>query len=176
MRLKGIKKLCYSTLIMCTMAYANITGTAFKDFNADGIKQSGEHGVGGIIVKAYKNDAANKDALVAETTTGSDGSYSLDTGGVYPVRLEFALPESSNCGVKKGVEYPSSGGAAYGTSVQFVKADGETHNFAVSYPYDFSIQDDPWVFTSIMGSGDPLGGEMQVKFLVLSSLDLIIEV
>ena len=56
-------------LLFTLIANANITGTAFKDYNADGLKQAGEPGVGGIIVKAYRNDAANKDALVGQTTT-----------------------------------------------------------------------------------------------------------
>ena len=74
-------KICIIFLFLPLLIEANITGTAFKDYNADGIKQAGEPGVGGIIVKAYRNDTANKDALVTQTTTASDGTYSLDTGG-----------------------------------------------------------------------------------------------
>ncbi len=149
-----LKRLCFVMLLFSAAVYANITGTAFKDYNADGTQQGGEPGVGGIVVKAYKDDGAGAESLAAQTTTANDGSYSLDTKGVYPVRLEFILPDNG-CMVKKGVDFPSAGGENYGTSVQFAKADGEVHNFAVSYPSDFSTQDNPYTFAPIMINGNP---------------------
>ena len=139
---------------------AQITGTAFRDYNADGIKQAGEHGEEGIIIKAYKNDIANKDAFVAQVTTQSDGTYSLSiSAGDFPVRLEFFLPNTGvYCQLSDLEDFPSAGGEYYGTSIQFAQADGEVHDFAFSYPYDFSTDNNPWVFTSVAGSGDPLGG------------------
>jgi len=57
-------------LFMTVFVYSDITGFAFKDFNGDGIQQSGEPGIEGIIVKAYRDGQLEKN-----TTTGSDGNY-----------------------------------------------------------------------------------------------------
>jgi hypothetical protein len=44
------------------------------------------------------------------------------------------------------------------SSVQSVKSDGESHDFAISYPYDFSTEENPFVFTTVLANGDPLAG------------------
>ena len=69
-----------SALLLSTTIYSMgaITGTAYRDYNADGIKQGGEPGVANVIVKAYTNSSTGKDSKVTETTTGSDGNYTLD--------------------------------------------------------------------------------------------------
>ncbi len=138
--------------------FADITGTTFRDYNADGVKQGGEHGEAGIIIKAYANDATNKDVEVANTISGIGGNYSLNVpANKFPVRLEFSFPVTENCGtLAKGKDFPSGGGGAYGTSVQFATADSEVHNFAFSYPSDFSTDSDPYMFSSIQVHGDPL--------------------
>ena len=155
--LKNYLKLVVLILFTTIYGYSAITGSAYRDYNADGIKQGGEHGVANIIVKAYVDDPSGKDSFLAQTTTDTNGNYSLNIpANKFPVRLEFQLPNNA-CNVKKGVEYPSAGGAAYGTSVQFAKADGETHNFAISYPYDFSTQENPYTFVPIQINGNPTG-------------------
>jgi len=143
--LKAISGFIFTTSI----TYSAITGTAFKDYNADGIKQAGEPGVEGIIVKAYDTS----DTLITTVTTLSDGNYSLDV--TLPVRLEFELPTNS-CLVKSGEDYPSAGANNYGSNIQFANSDGEVHNFAVSYPYDFSIDNNPPTFVPLRVNGDPL--------------------
>ncbi len=35
----------------------------------------------------------------------------------------------------------------------------KVHNFALSFPYDFSIEDNPWVFVPISRKWDPLIGD-----------------
>jgi len=155
-------------LLLSTLSYGAINGVAFKDYNGDGIRQNGEPGVGDIVVKAYTNDLNNKDNFLQETTTRSDGSYSLDVPlDSYPLRLEFIIPDSS-CYAKKGVDFPSAGANNYGSSIQFAKADGETHNFALEYPYDFSTQDNPYVFVPIMVNGDPLANGSAAEVAALA--------
>ena len=145
-------------MVVCaTFAYSSITGTAFRDYNGDGLKQSGEPAVAGVIVKAYKNDSANKDLLVTTATTNQSGAYTLNVAGSVPVRLEFEVP-SANCNLKSSQDFSSAGGANYGTSVQFANSNSEIHNFAISHPSDYSIDENPKTFTSIMNVGDPLAG------------------
>jgi hypothetical protein len=69
-----------------------VNGTAFIDYNNDGIQQTGnsaaEVGLSGITVKAY--DSAG--TQVASTTTNSSGAYSFTSGTAtttVPLRVEF---------------------------------------------------------------------------------------
>jgi len=147
-------KLILFILILQILFTTNIfalTGVAFKDYNADGLKQDGEPGVKGIIVTAYD---ANDNELTS-ATTDSDGNYSLTI--TQPVRLEFKLPDSG-CLAQNTLDYPSAGSNHSASSIQFANNNSDVRDFAISYPIDFSIQDDPWVFLPIMINGDPTGG------------------
>ncbi len=69
-------------LIMNTgSSLAQISGTAFRDFNSNGTKGTAtpnlEPGVQGIIVNAYNS----ADVLIASYTTGSSGTYSIPASG-----------------------------------------------------------------------------------------------
>ncbi|NPA60651.1 MAG: hypothetical protein GXO06_00005, partial [Epsilonproteobacteria bacterium] len=134
-----------------TVAYGAVTGIAFKDYNADGIKQDGEPGVKGVTVTAYDIN----DIELTSVTTDEDGNYILNIE--QPVRLEFKLPDSG-CMAQNYVDYPSARADNYGSSIQFADGNNDVRNFAISYPMDFSTQEDPWVFLPIMINGDPLGG------------------
>lgn len=152
-------------LLMSSAAvYADITGTAFSDFNGDGVQQAGEVGRAGIIVKAFQE--GNPDA-VASTETNASGQYSL-APPAYPVRLEFSFP-TDTCGLDAALDFPAAHGDTYGTSVQFAQADGETHNFIFNYPADFSTDDNPRVFLPRMANGDPLAGGDVAEFPALLS-------
>ncbi len=134
-------------------ALADVTGSAFSDFNGDGVQQSGESGRAGIIVKAFVDGNTTP---VATTQTDSAGQYSLAVT-TYPVRLEFSLP-TDTCGLDPTLDFPAAHGDTYGTSVQFAQADGEVHNFIFNYPADFSTDENPRVFVPRMANGDPLAG------------------
>jgi len=137
-----------SVLIAFTIfAYSNITGVVFKDYNADGIRQNGESGVEGVVVKAFKNGV-----LEANTTTDGNGNYTLelsDNSDNY--RIEFELSDNS-CVAQSGVEYPTS---AVNSDIQFVQ-NGSSADFAIVYPYDIATEDNPFTFTSILVHGNPL--------------------
>src|SRR5438045_489433 len=70
-----------------TCAGSTITGTVFRDYNTNGVNESGEPGVAGIIVTAY---SANGLSATCETT--ANGAYGIDPAAGFPVRLEFTLP------------------------------------------------------------------------------------
>ena len=68
-----------------------INGTAFRDYNANGARDSREPGIGGIVVTVTGAGGAS-----TSCTTAADGSYGIDppvgSAGGFPVRLEFTLP------------------------------------------------------------------------------------
>lgn len=144
-------------VLLCTTFYlqAQVTGFVFRDYNGNGTKQAGEPGREGIIVKFYSNAALpGKDVFLGQTLTNSSGNYSYSPA-VYPVRIEFEIPAGAACNLSPTQDFSGAYGGTYGTAVQF--ADGpSTHNFVISYPYDFSTEADPYSFVPIMGNGDPL--------------------
>ncbi len=112
----------------------DIGGTVFREYSANGVQDTGEPGVEGVIVNIYDDTG-----LVATTTTEADGSYAftaLTAGATY--RLEFDLPSGL---------YSSPVGGDSPTSVQFLTTGNCASNFGVHYPSDY-CQDNPRLFTS----------------------------
>ncbi len=133
---------------------SQITGVAFRDYNADGVQQAGEPGRGNILVKFYSNAALpSKDALLGSTTTAGDGTYSFNPPS-YPVRIEFEIPNGF-CNLAPNQDFSAPNGNTYGTAVQFATGPG-VKNFIISYPADYSVTADPQVFTSCFVNGNPL--------------------
>ncbi len=133
-------------LLMSHTVYADISGTVFRDFNADGVLTTGdgfnETGQAGVTVKAFDVAGAEK----ASAISAADGGYTLaglNSGADY--RVEFSWTETGLM--------PSAAG---GTSVQFVK-DGATNiNFAVLNPNDYSHTSNPYLVIPQYINGNPL--------------------
>ncbi len=134
-----------------TSAVAQISGTVFRDFNANGVLDATEQGIGGIEVTAF--DAAG--AAIGPVTTGGNGSYSIAgvTGGV-EYRIEFTIPS--------GLTFLAAGpavGAQANTSVVFaaVPAGGSLSGIdvAVNDPVEF-CQANPGMAVPCYVDGDPL--------------------
>lgn len=103
-----------------TCTAGELGGTAFLDFNGDGVRQAGETlGGAGVTIKAYNSS----NTLVASATSNSEGLYEFSAANgnaiaaaSYPLRLEFTnLPAS-------GLQTTTPMGANNGSSVQFVSA------------------------------------------------------
>ncbi|MCB0007187.1 MAG: hypothetical protein KDE04_12055, partial [Anaerolineales bacterium] len=92
------------------LAAGAISGTVFRDYNANGGQDTAEPGLSGIIITAI-DDLGNS----ATTTSGADGSYTLASLAGSAARVEFTVP-SSMAAVQDG--------AAGATSVQFVDISG----------------------------------------------------
>jgi hypothetical protein len=141
---------------LSTSLQAQITGTVFRDYNGDGVKQAGEPAREGIIVKAYSNTTLPAtDVFLTQTTTNISGNYTLNPAS-YPVRLEFSIP-TGLCNLDPTQDFPAPNGDTYGSAIQFASGPG-VHNFIINYPADFSIDPNPKVFTSCFVNGDPLAG------------------
>ena len=152
---------------------AQISGTVFRDFNANGVKGAAvpnlEPGINGIIVNAY--NASN--TLVASFITNTAGAYSIPvSGAVYngtqgsntgfvaagvAVRIEFIIPASGSCGISAS-DFSSFNGTGNGTSVQFANGGATNINYAVNNPEDFTSNTNPDVFIPQYINGDPTGG------------------
>ncbi|MCP2638131.1 DUF5979 domain-containing protein [Microbacterium sp. HD4P20] len=141
-------------------APGQISGTVFRDFNANGTFDTGaagrsgianDEGMAGVTVTATDGSGAFTTAAL----TASDGSYELDTTGFdgTPLRVEFS-------GWPDGFE-PSgtvAADATNGTSVQFVEGGAEDVDFALNAPEDYA-QDAAPLVTAIQRAGSPFVAE-----------------
>lgn len=113
-------------LVAPAVASAAISGTAFRDYDADGSQDSREPGLTGIQVQAI-NDAG---AILATATTAADGTYSLT--GIAPgtkVRVEFSGQPSY---LKQG-----GNGAGAGSSVMFATEGDAGVDHGLNNPAEF---------------------------------------
>lgn len=142
---------------------AQVTGKVYRDYNSDGIQQSGEPGRGGIIVNFYKQGTLPVlDAFIGTTTSAADGSYSFSPAS-YPVRIEFIIP-SGLCNLSPTEDYSAPNGGTYGTNIQFATGSS-VHNYIINYPADFSTDANPSSYITMYGNGDPLNSSGNVKDL-----------
>ena len=148
------------------------SGTAFRDFNGDGLQTGAEPGVEGIVVKLYGNAAAPlTDQLIGTTVTASDGTYNFAasvTSGRAAIageklRVEFEIPVSHECNLANPVDYTSVAGAVYGSSVQFITGQQSNINFAINYPGQWVETNNPDVFLPCYFFGDNVNGNNDIK-------------
>lgn len=151
-----MKKLSFLILICfasITMLHAQISGTVYRDFNGNGVRQTAapnnEPGVPGVIVNAY--DASN--TLVSTTISSATGAYSMPY--TVPVRVEFEIPSGNICA---NSEQDYTGFSGDGNNIRFVNGSTSTLNYAIHLPDDYTADTNPFVYVPIFTMGDPLGG------------------
>ena len=134
----------------------DVTGFAFRDFNSNGVYDTGNAaGTGspndvplpGVLVHAY--DASGAD--VGNATTDSSGNYSINTSSPSGAQLRVEFSFSSGQ-LAEGYK-PSYHGATNGTSVQFVTVGATGVDFAANVPEDY-IQGNPDVAIAAQRYGD----------------------
>jgi uncharacterized repeat protein (TIGR01451 family) len=139
------------------VAHAQISGTVFRDFNGNGVQGTAspnlEPGAQGVIINAYNTAGV----LIASYTSGATGAYSIPASGTYngtlgsntgsvasgaAVRLEFVLPTSTtSTNIQtplSGIDFSSSSGSVYGSSIRFVSGGATGVNFAINNPQDYA--------------------------------------
>ncbi len=141
------------TFVLFTLtSKAQISGTTFRDINGDGIRQisaPNEPVLGGITVQVYNST----NTLVGTATSSAAGTYSITPTGAAPFRVEFTIPAALS------VYQESSGGAGYGSSIQFIATSTQAGvNFAVMNPEDFSSTQIPRLAIPQHIPGDALLG------------------
>ncbi len=147
-RLKQIKitlsLILFLILSSATLRAQSISGTVFRDYDANGGQALTEPGVFGITAKGY--DATG---LVSTTTTNNDGEYSLSglgSGVLY--RIEFSnIPSHLKSGAN-GVDSQ--------TTVVFSASPATDVDLAVHNPDDY-CQDSPRIALSCFENGSGVG-------------------
>jgi len=137
-------------------ATGDVRGTVFRDFNGNGVRDTGnaagsgvanDVGLAGVAVTVTDG----RGAVLAQGATSSDGTYALPTNRPdgTPVRVQFSSWPSG---------YQPSGtegqNATNGTSLQFVASGATNVDLALNKPGDYS-QDVPPLLTAIQRAGDP---------------------
>lgn len=131
----------------------DITGTVFRDYNSNGVKNAGgfvsgsgvaatDAAMGGVVVRAFNNSGVQ----VGQTTTAPDGTYSLPVSASGTVRVEFSTPPGFQ---------PSFKGGQAQTSVQFVDSSASNVDYAVNVPGEY-CQDNPQVVTCRQPAADQM--------------------
>ncbi|MEM7049860.1 MAG: IPTL-CTERM sorting domain-containing protein [Acidobacteriota bacterium] len=128
-----------------SLAFADITGNAFRDFDASGSRGALEPGIGGVVVNAF--GGAGTAVGNSPQTTASDGTFTLTGLPTGPLRLELTLPTDDSLAFL----FP---GAAGSTTVIFT-ADGTSPEIGFSNPAQY-CQADPLAASACFVSGDPL--------------------
>jgi hypothetical protein len=128
-------------------ATGTVTGTVFRDFNANGNRDALEPGEAGIAVRAV--DSAGTE--VGSTATAANGTYTLSVVNAVTsdVRVEFSIPAAST------FLQPGAHGPDNGTSVQFVALGATGVDEAVANPANY-CQSTPALVTTCFTGGDPL--------------------
>lgn len=134
-----------SLCLLITLAVqAQITGTVFQDYNANGIRDAGEPGRPGVVVKAFVPTGGG----AGLATTDANGLYTITPSGTAPYRIEFT---SLGAGYFAGAAGPSSG-----TSVQFVYTANGRADLGVYNATDNFCKPNPQVAVPCYINGDPL--------------------
>lgn len=140
----------YLSLAICLVflahisASAQITGTVFRDFNANATREApGEIGVGGITVTVT---GANGVSTTTSTAAANLGTYSIAPTGTAPYVVQFA-------NIPAGY-FDGPVGSGSGSSVQFVATATASVNLGINYPSDYS-QANPFFLVPCYVNGDP---------------------
>lgn len=110
-----------------------ITGADGK-FTANGIMETGEPGIGGIVVNLQEGDCQTGGARVLQTATTDDkGKYAFDNvpSGIFCVRVDAAEQNNRSKLFTGGFSYPSPEG-----SVKIVLQEGDEKT-GINFGWDF---------------------------------------
>ena len=138
--------------VLCT-----VTGTAFRDFNADAQQGANEPPVEGIRVRA--TNAAG--AVIATALTGTDGSYTLDVPDGEEVRIAFDnVPSFLRFG-------PDGAESSPGVTFETCTAASAPVNVGLANPGQHCDLN-PDVITSCYSLGDQLTGPNNADDVLIS--------
>lgn len=125
---------------------SNVTGTIFRDYNADGIKGAFEVGLSGLTVTAYGANGT----VVDTCTTSATGTYGLTVAPAsYPVRVEIS-------GYSTPLQ-PGPVGTDSESTVTFVNGDSTGVDIGLNVPTHY-CQDNPNITTSCFVFADQITG------------------
>jgi len=154
--LKGLQQaaMALAVVLMFSSALnAQVSGSVYRDYNSDAVKDTYEHGVAGIAVMG-----ADADGNTATTTTDALGNYSLNFDNCNgQVRVMFDLAGYNNANANSGDDlFCSFAGTGSVTSVAFVDCNTSNIHLGVNTPEDYCSNNPPVVVPCYI-NGDPLG-------------------
>jgi hypothetical protein len=156
----------------CFVSFAQ-SGSAFRDYNNNGVKDTYEPGVAGILVKSYETG----DVLHGTAVTAGNGTYTLSPAASpgQPLRIEFEIPAASTnfYGAVNTIDNAAPGGAAYGSAVQFVTGSASNINFAINNPANYTTSNSRLITCGYV-AGDPLAPGVDyftANFTAISEFD-----
>ncbi len=116
-------------------AAGTVTGLVFRDYNANGVQDANEQGVGGVTITAYGAAGTVVGTATSSAALATLGTYSISWASADTrVRLEFSgLP-----GVAQQGAFGSAADGS-GTSVQFVNAGATNVNYGINRPSDYCL-------------------------------------
>ena len=152
----------FVSLAFSTALFAQ-SGTAFRDFDGNGLKTGAEPGVQGVNVKLYANATLPaKDQLIGTTVTDASGNYNFAISVIgraanpgESVRIEFEIPNSFECSLANDVDFESLAGNVFGTSVQFITGQQNNVRFAINYPGEWVQGNNPEIYLPCYATGNP---------------------
>ena len=147
--------LFFALTIFSHLSQAQVSGSVFKDFNANGERTPGadtlEIGVAGVKVRLF---VGSSNTPVAEKLTDSKGNYAFTTAQI-PADSSFKI-EFANI---PSFWFEGSVGKNSRTSLLFGKAPQNKFDFGISNDEDFCFgSDNAKIITSCFANGDAMGG------------------
>lgn len=141
--------LCFLALISLlwlpsAQAAYTISGTVFRDYNANGVRDANEPPISGVTVMAYNANGA----VAANSSSSTAGAYLLTIASDEKVRVEFT-PSAT-------YEFAGAAGSNNESSVVFVSSARSDLNYGISIPGDY-CQQNPDLATNCYIPGDQAG-------------------
>ncbi len=135
-RLCGVVSLFLLSCIPSTPLSAQVTGTVFRDFNGDGVRQTNEPLIPGVTVNVY--NTANVICGTAVSAGNTAPNYSAPGCGTGPVRVEFLLPNVPGVCLSPGLDFLSFSNGTAQSNVRFVNGNSTNVNFGIIHPDDYN--------------------------------------
>lgn len=144
-------------LVLCSFAsQAQISGSVYKDFNANGTKDANEPFAGGVIVNFYSASEAFLGSVTTTSPLTGTSNYTF-TPAAYPVRVEFVIPASTGLCISSTYDFGGYAAGTVGSNVRFVTA-AATVNFSINNPAEYVKNPNPYIFVVRQVAGDPIAG------------------
>ncbi len=134
---------------------AQVTGSIFRDFNGNGVRDTNEPLVPGVVVNVY--NAANTLCATATSSGATAPNYSAPGCGTAAVRVEFILPNTPTVCLDNTLDELAHGNGTALSDVRFVNGNSTNVNFGIMYPSDYNTGTSGLsVYTPCYVGGDPL--------------------
>ncbi|OIN61017.1 SdrD B-like domain-containing protein [Arsenicibacter rosenii] len=155
--IKGfIKLVILSAFFLYSICIQAQSGSVFRDFNNNGIRDKSEGGVAGIAIQSFKTG----NVVFGRAVSDAQGAYTLSPAAAAnePVRIEFFIPDSLKAFFPAAM---ADGAGNNGTSVQFATGSATNINFGINRAIDFCEAGPPVsIVCFIIGSGTTIGSNL----------------